>query len=106
MYVDDILLLASNADLLHEFVSFLRSHFKLKLLGVPTDVGLSRMQAPTQLLGLQLTWREGFRSVHISAEKLVRKVVRDLPNDVGYTLTDCHSECRYGSSTSLVLAQY
>ena len=78
LYVDDILLAASNTDLLHEFVSFLRSHFKLKLLGVPIDVGLSRTQAPTQLLGLQLTWGEGFRSVHISAEKLVREVVRDF----------------------------
>ena len=76
--MDDILLAASNTDLLHEFVSFLRSHFKLKLLGVPTDLGLSRTQAPTQLLGLQLTWGEGFRSVHISAEKLVREVVRDF----------------------------
>ena len=50
VYVDDILLSASNTDLLHEFVSFLRS--QLKLLGVPTDVGLSRTQAPSQLLGL------------------------------------------------------
>ena len=83
MYVDDILLSASNTDLLHEFVSFLRSHFKLKFLGVPTDVGLSRTQAPAQLLGLQLTWGEGFRSVHISAEKLVREVVRDFCESKG-----------------------
>jgi len=83
LYVDDILVSASNVDLLREFVDYLRSHFKLKLLGVPTDMGLNRSHVPSQLLGLQLIWGEKLSSVHISAEKLVREVVRDFYEDKG-----------------------
>ena len=83
LYVDDILVSASNVDLLRELVDYLRSNFKLKLLGVPTDMGLNRSHAPSQLLGLQLIWGEKFSSVHISAEKLVREVVKDFYEDKG-----------------------
>ena len=60
LYVDDIICSASNREALIEIVDYLKASFKLKLMGVPTNFDLP---APTQLLGLELIWGEGFISV-------------------------------------------
>ena len=67
LYVDDIYLATSTLELQKEFVDKLQRLFKIKVLGVPN-----------QLLGLTLTWRENFRSVHVHAGKTIRKLLRDL----------------------------
>ncbi len=80
LYVDDIICSASDKSVLEELVLYLRSLFSLKLMGVPTKVSLP---VPTQLLGLELIWGEGFRSVQINASKLVRELIRDHYKDNG-----------------------
>jgi len=80
LYVDDIICSASDKSVLEELVLYLRSLFSLKLMGVPTTVSLP---IPTQLLGLELIWGEGFKSVQINASKLVKELLRDHYKDSG-----------------------
>ena len=70
LYVDDIICSASDKSVLEELVLYLRSLYSLKLKGVSTTVSLP---VPTQLLGLELIWGKGFRSVQINASKLVKE---------------------------------
>jgi len=80
LYVDDIICSASNREILIEVVDYLRASFKLKLMGVPTNVDLP---IPSQLLGLELIWGENFSSVQINSGKLVRELLRDQYKDEG-----------------------
>ena len=66
LYVDDIICPASDKGLLEELVLYLRSPFSLKPMAVPTSVSLPVL---TKLLGLELIWGEGFKSVPINASK-------------------------------------
>ena len=52
------------------FVAYLSKHFKLKLLGVPHH-----------LLGITMSWGEGFKTVHLNASKLVNKLVNEFWNE-------------------------
>jgi len=67
IYVDDIYLATKTLEQQKEIVAKLQLIFRLKILGVPD-----------QLLGLTLSWGEGFRSVHIHVGKTIRKIMRDL----------------------------
>ena len=80
LYVDDIICSASDKSVLEELVLYLRSLFSLKLMGVPTTVSLPVL---VQLLGLELIWGEGFKSVQINASKLVKELLRDHYKDSG-----------------------
>jgi hypothetical protein len=64
IYVDDLYISSSTKVSLEEFTTFLGTHFKLKLLGVPRE-----------LLGITLTWGEEFKTVQINASKLVNKLL-------------------------------
>jgi len=81
LYVDDIICSASNKDILVELVQYLRSLFKLKLMGVPSV--LVDLPVPSQLLGLELIWGEGFKSVQINSSKLVRELLKMHYKDNG-----------------------
>ena len=67
IYVDDIYLATKTIEQQKEIVAKLQTIFRLKILGVPD-----------QLLGLTLSWGEGFRSVHIHVGKTIRKIMRYL----------------------------
>ena len=79
LYVDDIICSASSKDVLSDLVAYLRSLFKLKLMGVPTNVSM----APSQLLGIQLVWGEDFQSVQISAAKIVKELLSESWDEFG-----------------------
>ena len=81
LYVDDIICSASSKDILVELVQYLRSLFKLKLMGVPSV--LVDLPVPSQLLGLELIWGEGFKSVQINSSKLVRELLKMHYKDNG-----------------------
>ena len=67
-YVDDIICSASSKEILVELVEYMKSLFKLKLMGVPSTMSLP---IPSQLLGLELIWGRGFTSVQINSSMLV-----------------------------------
>ena len=64
IYVDDLMIASTTRESLRKFTEYLASQFKIKILGVPQ-----------QLLGIQLSWGRNFRSVHLSASKLIRKLL-------------------------------
>ena len=64
IYVDDLYIASSTQASLEEFRSYLLTHFKIKILGIPQ-----------QLLGIAMTWGEAFKTVHINASKLVQKLL-------------------------------
>jgi hypothetical protein len=64
IYVDDVYIASSTTDALNEFTVALQKHFELKILGIPR-----------QLLGIQIQWADGFKAVHLSASKLITKLV-------------------------------
>ena len=70
--MDDIICSASEKSVLEELVLYLKSLFSLKLMGVPTTVSLP---VPVQLLGLELIWGEGFKSVQINASNFSERIV-------------------------------
>jgi len=79
IYVDDILCSASSKDLLAELLAYLRSLFKLKVMGVPTNIHM----APSQLLGIQLVWGDDFKSVQINASKIVNELLVESWDNYG-----------------------
>jgi hypothetical protein len=70
VYVDDIYIAASTQQLLDDFVRLLGARFKIKILGVPS-----------QLLGVTLQWGENFSSVHLSIPKLIDSLLSDYDKD-------------------------
>jgi hypothetical protein len=70
VYVDDIYIAASNQQLLDEFAILLGARFKIKILGVPS-----------QLLGVTVQWGENFSSVHLSIPKLIDSLLSDYDKD-------------------------
>jgi len=80
LYVDDIICSASSKEILVELVEYMKSLFKLKLMGVPSTMSLP---IPSQLLGLELIWGRGFSSVQMNSSKLVRQLLKDQYKDTG-----------------------
>ena len=70
IYVDDIYIAATNQYTLDEFSTFLGERFKIKVLGVPS-----------QLLGVAIRWGEDYQSVHLSIPKLVESLLADFDID-------------------------
>ena len=69
-----------RVDILMDLVQYL-SLFKLKLMGVPSV--LVDMPVPSQLLGLDLIWGAGFRSIQINSNKFVRELLKMHYKDSG-----------------------
>ena len=67
IYVDDLYVSSSTQASLEMFVTYLSGHFKLKLLGVPHH-----------LLGITMSWGEGFKTVHLNASKLINKLLKEF----------------------------
>jgi hypothetical protein len=64
VYVDDMYVAASNNETIVELVDFLKSKYKLKILGVPQH-----------LLGVKITWGNHFSSVSVSIPKMILQLV-------------------------------
>ena len=78
--MDDIICSASSKEILVELVDYIKSLFKLKLIGVPSTMSLP---IQSQLLGLKLIWGRGFSSVPINSSKLVRQLLKHQYKDTG-----------------------
>ena len=80
LYMDDIICSASSKEILVKLVDYMKSLFKLKLMGVASTMSLP---IPSQSLGLELIWGRGFSSVQINSSKLVRQLLKDQYKDTG-----------------------
>ena len=64
VYVDDMYIAASNSETINALVEFLKTKYKMKILGVPQ-----------QLLGVKISWGRNFSTVSVSIPKMINNLV-------------------------------